>query len=67
MTETRDVNKTSKAKQWAEQALVDADELAKSSHPFAKRWARQQRKEAKKFRAKAERRSGKLQCEDTGA
>jgi len=64
MSNTRDQNKASKARRWAEQELVDADALSESSHPFAKRWARRLRKAAKRFRSKAERRSGKIQCED---
>ena len=63
-TTSRNANKADKAKRWAEQELVNADAWASKKLPKAQKQARRMRRVAKRFRAKAERRAGKIQCED---
>lgn len=56
--------KADKAKRNAERALTEADELAQSSNIRDRRNARKLRRIAKRLHSKAERRSGRIVCNE---
>jgi len=59
----REIRKAKSAERQAEKELVDADELKKHPSHFAKKWARENRRQAKRLKSKAVRRQGKHICD----